>query len=352
MLAYTRRLAVSSPCSQPASAPRRARVAAAALAALRVTRLIGPAFRGYERWQTWTSSRRRQDASTTGPDGLALPPQRLVVLVAGPTSVDSFLRKGRMGVDIVRGALERQGVDPGGLEGLLDFGVGCGRVARHWHGLAGPRVHGCDINPELVEWTRANLPFVDARLTGVAPPLPYGDDELDAVYAFSVFTHLTAALQHAWSAELARVIRPGGHLIVSTHGRAYHDRLDASERAAFEAGEPIVHFDELAGANLCSAFHSPGLVARQFAAGFEVVEFVPEGARANGRQDLHVLRRRDALGTAPSRRKGKRRWSTPPVSLRMESGSAAPLARSWTMSRDRSSSVALNVHPGGPCPRG
>jgi len=283
---------VSSRSSAPAGAARRGRLVAALLGGLRAARLIGPAFRAYERWQIWTSARRRPADPAADGDGLPLPPQRLVVLVAGPASVGSFLRKGRIGADVVRGALERQGVELTAVGDLLDFGVGCGRVARHWHGTPGVRIHGCDINPELVEWTRANLPFVQARLTGVAPPLPYADGALDAVYAFSVFTHLPVPLQHAWSAELARVTRSGGHLIVSTHGRAYHDRLDPSERAAFEAGEPIVHFEELAGANLCSAFHAPELVARQFGAGFEVVEFVPEGAHGNGRQDLHVLRRR------------------------------------------------------------
>jgi SAM-dependent methyltransferase len=283
---------VSSSAPQPASVARRARLASAVLTGLRVTHLIGPAFRAYERWQTWSSSRRRKGTPTIAADGLPLPPQRLVVLVAGPTTVQSFMRKGRLGADIVRAALERQGVDISAADDMLDFGVGCGRVARHWHGLAGTRIHGCDINAELVAWTRVNLPFVDARVTGVAPPLPYDDDAFDVVYAFSVFTHLPEVLQQAWSDELQRVIRPGGHLLVSTHGRAYFDRLDASERAEFDAGKPIIHFGELAGANLCSAFHPPDLVARQFAAGFDVVEHVPEGARGNGRQDLHVLRRR------------------------------------------------------------
>jgi SAM-dependent methyltransferase len=280
---------LSSPQSQPASAPRRGRAAATALAGLRAVHLIGPAFRAYERWQTLTSSRRRRNAPTVGPDGLPLPPQRLVVLVAGPTGVETFLRKGALGAEIVREALARQGAEVAG--DVLDFGVGCGRIARHWHDLDGARIHGCDINPELVEWTSANLPFVDARVTGIAPPLPYADASLDVVYAFSVFTHLPEDLQAAWSAELARIVRPGGHVLLSTHGRAYFDRLDASERAAFEAGTLVTHFGELPGSNLCAAFHSPQLVADQFSGAFEVVEHVEEGARANGRQDLYVLRR-------------------------------------------------------------
>jgi SAM-dependent methyltransferase len=281
---------VGSSSTEPASAARRAGLAGTLLAGLRAARLLGPAFRAYERWQTWTSARRRGGAAA-GPDGLPLPPQRLVVLVAGPASVESFLRKGRLGADVVRDALARQGVAIATVGDVLDFGVGCGRVARHWHDLTGPRIHGCDINEELVAWTRANLPFVEARVTGLGPPLPYADGALDVAYALSVFTHLPEELQGAWAAELARVIRPGGHLVLSTHGRAYFDRLDAGERADFEADRLIVHYAELAGANLCSVFHSTAAVARQFSDGFELVESVPEGARGNGRQDLHVLRR-------------------------------------------------------------
>lgn len=280
---------MSSTQTKPASVPRRGRAAATALTGLRAVHLIGPAFRAYERWQTLISSRRRRTGPTVGPDGLPLPPQRLVVLVAGPTGVETFLRKGALGAGIVREALARHGA---GLTGdVLDFGVGCGRIARHWHDLDGARIHGCDINPELVEWTGANLPFVDARVTGIAPPLPYADASLDVVYAFSVFTHLPDRLQTAWSAEFARIVRPGGHVLLSTHGRAYFDRLDAAERAAFEAGQLVTHFGELPGSNLCAAFHSPELVAAQFAGGFAVLEHVEEGARANGRQDLYVLRR-------------------------------------------------------------
>jgi SAM-dependent methyltransferase len=283
---------VTRPSTQSATArPARGPFTRAALAGLRATRLIGPAFRGLERWQTWTSARRRAGEAPIAEDGLPLPPQRLVVLVAGPTTTQAFLARGRLGARIVREALARQGVAIEQAADVLDFGVGCGRVARHWKGLAGPRIHGCDINAELVRWTAENLPFVHARQSQLAPPLPYEDGGFDVVYAFSVFTHLPEHLQTAWAAEMRRVLRPGGHLILSTHGRGYLDRLDGEERRRFEAGRLVVHFEELSGANLCSAFHAPELVARQFADGFELVESVPEGAASNGRQDLHVLRR-------------------------------------------------------------
>jgi SAM-dependent methyltransferase len=254
---------------------------------LRRTRLLPTVFRAWERRQ----ARRSVAPASATADGLPLPPPELIVLVSGRTSAKTFLRKGRAGADLVRNGLARQGVEIGGLRDVLDFGVGCGRVARHWHGLAGPRIHGCDVQPELVAWTDANLPFVDARLTGLEPPLPYGDGAFDAIYAFSVFTHLPEDLGLAWARELRRVLRPGGHLLISTHGEGYVEELSKSEASDYAAGRFVVRLAEFPGGNLCNAFHPPAYVRDRLAAaaGLTVAEHVPRGARSNGRQDFWVL---------------------------------------------------------------
>jgi hypothetical protein len=70
--------------------------------------LLGRAYRAFERWES-LRSRRRSAAPGVGPDGLPLPPQRLVVLVSGPTSVSGFLRNGRLGADLVRDTLAADG---------------------------------------------------------------------------------------------------------------------------------------------------------------------------------------------------------------------------------------------------
>jgi len=105
------------------------------------------------------------------------------------------------------------------LDAILDFGVGCGRVARHWAG-SGVDVHGCDYNPVLVEWCRRNLPHVTAASNGLDPPLSYENERFDFVYALSVFTHLTERQQRLWITELRRVTRPGGLVLFTTHGPA------------------------------------------------------------------------------------------------------------------------------------
>ena len=123
------------------------------------------------------------------------------------------------------------------------------------------------------------------------PPLPFGTDEFDLVYALSVLTHLTEPLQRAWLRELGRIVRADGLLLLSTHGEAYLDRLSPEERLRFEQGKVVVRWGEAAGSNLCAAFHSRGALEK-LTTGFELVEFVPEGAKGNPHQDLAVLRRR------------------------------------------------------------
>jgi SAM-dependent methyltransferase len=113
-----------------------------------------------------------------------------------------------------------------------------------------------------------------------------------------VFTHHTAELQLAWRDELRRVLRPGGRLLMTTHGASYRPRLDAAERSRFEAGELVVRWSDLPGTNLCSAYHPERYLRDTFAQGFTFVELEPEGARGNPTQDLVLLaRERDLVET-------------------------------------------------------
>ena len=94
---------------------------------------------------------------------------------------------------------------------VLDWGVGCGRVARHFPAQNAPALTGCDIDGDNVDWCSCHLPgrFVVSSLT---QPLPFRDGAFDVVYGISVFTHFREAMQLAWLAELARVSAPGAIL--------------------------------------------------------------------------------------------------------------------------------------------
>ncbi|MFO1311871.1 MAG: glycosyltransferase [Burkholderiales bacterium] len=112
---------------------------------------------------------------------------------------------------------------------ILDFGCGCGRLARFFKGHPG-EVHGCDIDARHVEWVRGHLPFITAVNTKPNQPLPYANDTFDLIIAISVFTHLNEASQDLMLAELARIARPGGTLLLTTHGERALQRAREEER--------------------------------------------------------------------------------------------------------------------------
>ncbi len=241
--------------------------------------LVGPAFRIYERI---VSLRPGRPAPV---DGSPLPPRRLMVRVAGTADADWFLRSGRAAYDAIAAHVPLDS-----LESVLDFGCGCGRVTRYWESFAGA-VSGSDVNEQAIEWCRKNLGFASFERNELAPPLVFGAGTFDLVYALSVFTHLTAALQVAWRDELLRVLRSGGLLLLTTHGRSYVPRLDEEERARFEHGELVVRWGDVPGTNLCSAYHPERYLRETFAQGFTLLELEPEGARGNPTQDLVLLRK-------------------------------------------------------------
>ena len=100
---------------------------------------------------------------------------------------------------------------------------------------------------------------------------------------------IVAALQKQWKEELRRVLRPDGHLIISTHGAAYLDELTAAERISFHSGELVVRRDTEPGTNRCGVFCSEDSVRRHFSPEFMVRDFVASGAHGNPPQDLVLL---------------------------------------------------------------
>lgn len=250
-------------------------------------RLEGPAFGAYQRLQ----ARRARALPAVGQDGLPLPPALLQIRVAGNASA-GFEESGRNAAASIRTLLDRADVVLEQHATVLDFGVGCGRIARHWATVNGPSFYGCDIDADAVAWCRRNLPFVNAAVNHLEPPLPYVGETFDLVYAYSVFTHLPEHAQRPWIEELSRVIRPGGLLLFTTHGDATLERIvEPDLRARYQRGELAVRFGREAGSNLCSAYHPPAYVRRLLAPAFEYVTAEHGGMPGFGLQDAYLARK-------------------------------------------------------------
>jgi SAM-dependent methyltransferase len=204
-------------------------------------------------------------------DGLAVPPAHLRVLVAGTAEIDWFLRSGKAQAGYLHELLDTVASPLDEMDAVLDFGCGCGRIARWFSHVTRPQINGCDYNRELVEWCDSNLNFMRVRKTELEPPLPFPDASFDFIYAFSVFTHLSVDLAARWMAELRRILRPSGFVWFTVHGEGFADRLLPEEHARFAAGEIIVRLPEIEGTNLCSAYWPPAAVDSMLGSGFETL---------------------------------------------------------------------------------
>ncbi len=168
------------------------------------------------------------------------------------------------------------------------------------------RWRGCDPNGPAIEWARANLRGVEFAVSPQEPPLPIGDGELDLVYAISIWSHFAPGLGIRWLDEMHRLIRPGGHLVMTTHGLqtvALHSEqgsrtdkqcqeiIDALYRSGFwyadefgAAGDAGVVHSEWGTCFLSAEWLLTNVTPR-----WQTLEYVPGRNQRN--QDLYVLQR-------------------------------------------------------------
>ncbi len=153
--------------------------------------------------------------------GLPLPPARLRHRVGPNSSRAEFLHVGALcAADLMKvyAQLERS---PEADRRWLDFGCGCGRVARHLIGneasrRAGIHYSGVDVDRAQIDWAARHLGG-RFEVIPTAPPTALASGSFDLIFTISVFTHLDEAMQDAWLAELTRLLRPGGLLLATTH---------------------------------------------------------------------------------------------------------------------------------------
>lgn len=157
-------------------------------------------------------------------DKLPIPPDEMRALV-GPTDLRSF--DNPSGVTVVPEVGER------GYGDVLDFGCGCGRVARQFiQQRPQPRSYlGVDLHAGMIRWCKENLapaapqfdfvhhdvfnpgfnPAAEARVLD----FPAEPQSFDLILAKSVFTHLEQDRAIHYLRECARVLKRDGALFAT-----------------------------------------------------------------------------------------------------------------------------------------
>jgi len=224
---------------------------------------------------------------------IAQPEGDIVFLTQGHHHTDQYQNSIIPGILSMQQYLSVAGVNLNKIHTLLDFGCGSGRFLVGWH-LSQPQIklHGSDINEQLIAWTKNNLPAdIQCEQSHLMPPLDYQDNQFDLIYLISVFTHLSLEAQTEWVKELSRVMKIGGHILLSLHGELYvrnnFDQDNNKISRFLDDGFLQNGHTSIEGANHYSAFHLPKFVETLFAQ-FSIVGYFPNG-QIDGKRTLSPI---------------------------------------------------------------
>lgn len=139
------------------------------------------------------------------------------------------------------------------------------------------------------------MPFAKSAVNAASPPTSYPDDFFDCVVAISVFTHLDEKMQFVWLAELQRITKPGGMLLLSVHGNVartnYPEEIKNSVKddgVRFVVEETGLFKRSGLPDFYQNAHHARAYVEREWPRYFEILRYVEAGI--NNHQDAVLLR--------------------------------------------------------------
>lgn len=126
---------------------------------------------------------------------------------------------------------------PAAGDTVLDVGCGTGTLALALQAALGTgEVHGIDASPEMIEVARRKAvqarSGVDFRLA-LIEAIPFADATFDVVTSMLMLHHLPDDLKRRGLAEIRRVLKPGGRLVVMDFAVA--------GQSALGPGRPLGH---------------------------------------------------------------------------------------------------------------
>ncbi len=127
---------------------------------------------------------------------------------------------------------------------ILDFGGGWGRIARFFLRDTTPeRLYIADCMSSAIEWLHNTSNPCRIIQNNPHPPIEGLPAELDLIYAFSVFSHLSEQCLHEWMDYFMTGLRPNGHVVFTTRGHQFCEQLEQlhREKASLPPGAKDPH---------------------------------------------------------------------------------------------------------------
>jgi SAM-dependent methyltransferase len=128
----------------------------------------------------------------------------------------------------------------------LDVGCGPGLVERLLSGRFA-ELHGVDVSEAMVALARERVPEAEFRVSS-PDRLPYEDGRFDLVFTVCVLHHVQPGGRASLVAEMARVTRPGGLVVVFEHNPWNPLTRKVVRSCAFDEGVVLLTQREVAAA--------------------------------------------------------------------------------------------------------
>lgn len=138
-------------------------------------------------------------------------------------------------------------------DSILDIGCGCGRIALRLTDILDTGTYdGFDVVPNLVRWCQNNItpkhPHFqfqvadiynktynpDGKISSEEFRFPYEDNRFDLVFLTSVFTHIRVPGFKNYLSQIARVLKPGGRVLLTMF------LVDPAVRQVIENGDAAI----------------------------------------------------------------------------------------------------------------
>lgn len=188
------------------------------------------------------------------------------------------------------------------FSGILDWRCGHGQRSRYLSQLS-DSVTGVDDDPNAIQFCMQNIGNVRFQLTGAQPPLPFPEDSFDLVIGTGTLPPLTTSGNN-WLAELQRIVRPGGLVLLGIPGMSQAVLQQASvpwlqnvqrEGCLYLGTNPHTQLPSPLPEHAITTSQSHDYVKTRWGLYFDVLDIVEAVANI---QDLVLMRKRTPDGSS------------------------------------------------------